>query len=180
MKARLRILATLFALAAPHAVHALTGSTVNVSAFYPDSTSSYDDPGNRVVSGAIEYPTGSFPLYNTTFQIDLTEDQLILTDVLATAFPFEPAAFNGFIMEIVSGPEILWASVNPASEFAPSSLSIDPGGRLLLNYQGLLAGGPGPVSSIIDIVVVPEPYTLSLLSLGMVGLRALRRRHVAA
>jgi hypothetical protein len=140
----------------------LTGATVNVSAYYPDSMSVYHDPGNVVVSAAVEYPSGSYPSYNPSWEVDVSADQLMIKDATSTGFPFQPADFNGFILEVLSGPTILSAAADPSSGFFPVSLSVVGGTKILANFQGV-TGGPGALSSIVNITFVPEPQALTML-----------------
>ena len=78
---------------------------MDVATYYPDSGDLYEDPGNRVVSGAIEYPFGSYATYGPSFQVDINATQLIIrTDSNAD---FAEATFNGFIMTVVDGPSII-------------------------------------------------------------------------
>jgi hypothetical protein len=159
----------------------LIGATVDVGAYDPTSSSLFKDGGITTVSGAIEYPSGSFAGYNSSWQIDITDTQLILTDAApSNGFPFASAAFNGFILTVLSGPTLVSASVDPSSAFSPV-ISIVGGNELLLNYQGVT--GSGAVSSIIDITTgassVPEPATwLTVLTsgMGLLGARWLKAR----
>ena len=119
------------------AAHAgLMGSTVNVSVYFPDSASNWLDPGDVTVSGALEYPTGSYFAYHASWAIDISDTQLIITDSLSSGFPFNPATFNGWILSVVSGPSILSAVEDGASGLSPFAISV-VGGNLLLNYQGV-------------------------------------------
>ena len=154
----------------------LIGATVDVAAYYPTSSILYADGGTRTVSGAIEYPAGSFAGYNTSFRIDITDTQLILTNAgNSTGLPFAGATFNGFILTVLSGPTLLSASVDSSSAFSPVGISSVGGNQLLLNYQGV-TGPSQPVSSIININTVPEPATwLTVLASG-IGLLGARRR----
>jgi hypothetical protein len=135
------------------------------------------DGGTKTVSGAIEYPSGSFFAYNASWQIDISDTQLILTNAgPSDGFPFQDGTFNGFILTVLSGPTLLSASVDAASAFSPVSISIVGGNELLLNFEGVT--GSGAVSSIIDISTgassLPEPATwLTVLMPGM-GLLAAR------
>jgi hypothetical protein len=49
----------------------MIGAVVDVGAYYPTSSSLYADGGTKTVSGAIEYPAGSFAGYNSSWQIDI-------------------------------------------------------------------------------------------------------------
>jgi len=76
---RIASVAVLFAAWSYSAQAQLDGSTINVSAYYPDTSSVYQNGGNTVVSGSTEYPTGSFPSYNPTWSVDVTDNQMIIT-----------------------------------------------------------------------------------------------------
>lgn len=161
----------------------LLGSTVNMSPYYPTSASQYDDAGNVVVSGAVEYPDGSFDLYNNSWQIDISDTQLVITDFRSEGLPYSPADFNGWILHVVSGPNIVSASADGASGFLPFAISV-VNGDLLLNFQGV--SGPAGSSSIInfstdpgpDPVSVPEPASLAVFAMGLLALRQVRRRRI--
>jgi len=146
----------------------LTGSTVNLSAYFPDSSTVYDNPGNKVVSAAVEYPAGSFQSYNMYWEANITNSQLIVNWTNPSQGNFSGATFNGFILSVISGPVISSASINPSSAFTPLSLTIDGSNRVLMNYQGVIV--PGSSSSIIDFSFVPEPtaVTLAGVALGFV------------
>jgi hypothetical protein len=140
----------------------LTGSTVNVSAFYPDTSSVYTNFGNRVVSDTVEYP--SLAPYATVGSFDITGTQLIFK--LGFADQFGPnVTFNGYIFSIISGLSISGASVNSASAFSPVSITIDNGNRLLVNYVGVFHPSG---SSIIELSLVPEPPSFGMFGLGLI------------
>jgi hypothetical protein len=173
----LRALALLVLLSWSGAADAgLLGATVNMSAYYPTAASLYDNGGNVVVSGGVEYPAGSFSLYNNSWQIDITDTQIIITDLTSQGLPFSPATFNGWILHVVSGPDIVSATGDGASGFLPSAISV-VNGDLLLNFQGIT--GPAGSSSIInystEAVSVPEPASLAVFAFGLLALGQARR-----
>jgi len=139
----------------------LIGATVNVSAYFPNTTSLYADGGNRVVSGALEYPVGSFASYNGFWAIDITDSQMLLEWTGFRPGTFQPTLFNGFFLSIISGPAILTAVNDVSSVFSPISINVVGGNVLQLNYQGLRT--PAFSTSIIDITTgaaaVPELAT---------------------
>src|SRR5262249_53595972 len=79
----------------------LIGATVDVSANFPTVGTVFSDGGNKVVSNAIEYPAGSFPTYQPVWQVNITDNQFILTATSASGFPFTGASFNGFILTVL-------------------------------------------------------------------------------
>lgn len=155
----------------------LMGANVNVSAYYPDTSSLYQAGVDTTVSAAVEYPSGSFSLYNGSWQVDISDTQITITDLLGTGFPYAPASFNGWVLTILSGPALASASVDPSSSFSPVDISIVGDDQLWLNYGGVNAQ-PGSVSTI-NIVTgeVPEPATaFTVLVAGAVLMAARRLR----
>ncbi|MDQ2764258.1 MAG: hypothetical protein M3Y22_12505, partial [Pseudomonadota bacterium] len=92
LSATVAIAATTVALTANAAT--LIGATVNVSARYPNTTTVYADGGNKVVTDAVEYGTGSFAAYNPNFSVDVQADRVVI--FLNGGTSFGTAAFNGF------------------------------------------------------------------------------------
>jgi hypothetical protein len=162
----------------------LLGSVIDISAFFPTTNNLFEDGGNRTVSGAIEYPAGTFPSYNPSWQIDVTDSQIIITNTTPlTGFPFQPGSFNGFIMTVLSGPTLTSAVADASSGFFPVGLAIVGGDQLQINFQGVNASNATSLSSIIDVnttSAVPEPATWAMMLLGFAGLafafRASRRK----
>lgn len=154
----------------------LLGSTVNVSAYFPNDATVFEDPGDALVSGGVEYLSGSYPTYNSSWQVDVADTSINITDLLSVGLPFTPAAFNGFVLTVVSGPAIASASINPASTIVPVSASVS-GGRLFINFSGVgaAAGGTAIVDFTTAGVPVPAPAALALFGLGLAAL-GLRRR----
>jgi protein with PEP-CTERM/exosortase system signal len=157
----------------------LLGASVNLSVHFPDINTVFATGSNVVVSAAVEYPTGSFPSYNPSWEINITDNQIIITDTLGTGFPYQTASFNGWVLTILSGPTIASASPNQFSQFNPVGLSVLNGNQLFLNYSGV--AGPDFGTSIIDVTTtvpgVPDGgSTVSLLGCALLGLAALRRK----
>jgi hypothetical protein len=155
----------------------LLGASVNLSAYFPDSNTVFEDGGDVVVSAAVEYPTGSFVLYNTSWQIDITDNQIIISDEEGNGFPFATASFNGWVLTVLSGPTIASASPNQFSQFTPVGISVLNGNQLFLNYSGV--AGPRFGTSIIDVTTtVPETGSsaLLLLAIGFAAIFCVKRR----
>jgi uncharacterized protein (TIGR03382 family) len=154
----------------------LLGSTVNVSTYFPDASTLFYDPGNAVVGASVEYPQGSYPPYNTSWEVDVSDNRITITDVLGTGLSFAPGSFNGFVLTVVSGPSIVSASVDAASTIVPVDVTVS-GGRLFINFAGVSDQdfGSGIVTFVTGDVPVPAPAALALFGLGLVALGARRR-----
>ena len=155
----------------------LNGAAIDVAAYYPTSTNIYDDPGNRVVSAAIEYPAGSYPTYNSSWQVDAADSTLTITNT-TSGFAFATATFNGFILRVISGPIIASASADASSDFLPTSVTVQGGNEILVNFSGVDHDNT-LVSSVINFTTVPEPATVGMLVTGLSivgGVRLFRRR----
>ena len=150
----------------------LNGTTVNVSAYFPNSSSVFENPGNCVVGAGVEYPAGSYDLYGPDWQIDITDNKLIITWMNPEEGDFQPGAFNGFILDTLATP-ITSASVGPTRDFYPVSLTVN-GNRIEANFQNEYVP-PGPSSAIISIV--PEPGGAAVLSGLGLAILGQRRRH---
>ena len=173
----IKIISFLLLVTAGSAQATLIGSTVNMSAYYPNTSSVFANPGNAIVSGGIEYSAGSYAGYNSSWEIDISANQLVITDTTSSGFPFgSGVAFNGWILDVITGPAILSASVDVSSVFSPFAISI-VNGDLLLNYQGVQ--GPSGSSSVINFTTasaVPAPAPLTLIGLGLLGLGFNRKK----
>ncbi|WP_337176916.1 hypothetical protein [Paludisphaera sp.] len=162
----------------------LMGSTVNVSAYFPETTNLYVDPGDVVVSAGVEYGPGSYAGYNSGIQADITDDRLVLT-LPDGGTIFSSGNFNGFILRVLSGPTILSATVDGSSEFSPISVTLLNGNEVQINYAGVDARISGTSSSAIAFTFAPAavPEPSSLISGGIACALALghfRRRKARA
>jgi hypothetical protein len=169
----------LFAAQTPSYADTLLGSTVNVSAYYPDLSSLYTDAGNQVVGAGVEYPAGSISGYAES--IDLSDTQIEVG--IPVAVSFTPVTFNGFVITDLSG---VFLSASYVSGVLPASISI-AGNQLFLNYQGVSTSAAG--NTIIDVTTngvaaTPLPAALPLFATGLAGLGLLgwrrKRKQVAA
>ena len=177
LSATVAIAATTVAITANAAT--LIGATVNVSARYPNTTTVYADGGNKVVTDGVEYGTGSFAAYNPGFSIDVQADGLV---IFFTGNPnFATAAFNGFVLRVLSGPALTNATIDAASTFSSISATVT-NGDLFLNYSGVQGTSNDTNTSIIRFTgfsaAVPEPATWGLMvfGFGMIGAAARSRK----
>jgi hypothetical protein len=167
-------------LAAPakRAEAVLMGATVDVAAFFPNTSSVYDDPGSRVVNGSVEYPFGSYSSYASFIAVEVTDHQMFIG--LASDAHFAPAAFNGFILDVLSGPTITSASAGGASSFSPVSVTLIGGNEVQVNYAGLFASAG---TSVINLGFAPTPepsgFALAIIGGPAAIARAKVRRRVA-
>jgi hypothetical protein len=117
--------------------------------------------------------------------VDVTDDQIILSNPLSSGGEFNPALFNGFILKVISGPAILTASLSGSSDFSPASITLLNGNEVQLNYAGVNIGNnPAPQSVIVFTFApnaVPEPSSLISGGIaGVLGLACIRRRKAKA
>lgn len=176
MKFKYSLLAAAMVIAAPASAASIIGETVNVSARYPTTESVYSNPGDRIVTDGVEYATGAFANYNSSFSVDVRDNSFVINSNSPTFFGIAP--FNGFVLQLRSLTQFLSASVDPTSSLNPVSLSFDSD-EIFVNFSG--AGTSSPWSTTINfttdaVAAVPEPSTwmLMLLGFGAVGF-AMRR-----
>ena len=143
----------------------LFGSSVNISAYFPNTSTVFESGSNTTVSSAVEYPVDSFFHYDRFAQIDITDNQLIIKNTLNMDAPFNSATFNGWALTVLSGPTISSATLDPASQFTPVGITVVNGDQVFVNFEGLTQGAG--TSAIIDIAVVPEPSSILLLALAL-------------
>jgi hypothetical protein len=156
----------------------LDGSLVNLSVYAPDTSTLYAAGANKTVSAAIEYPLYGGPQANG-IAIDINDTQMIINWKGGYSFYLYDLSFNGYLLKILSGPNILSAVTDPVSTINPTGIWIEGGNKLFVNMGGLMllpAGG----TAVIDITtsVVPEPstYLAGLSALGLLGFFGVRNR----
>ena len=106
-------------------------------------------------------------------------DHIDITDALSTGLPFGVAAFNGFVLDVISGPAILSASIDGSSTIIPVSANVS-GGNLFINFSGVSQqrGGTARINfTTAGGGAVPEPATWAMMLVGFGAMgTALRRR----
>jgi PEP-CTERM motif len=170
--------------AAPTQASSLLGATVRITARYPNASTIYFDPGMVVVTDAsIEYPVGTFATYNSTWQIDVFGNHLTITDMFGNGLPFGAGVFNGFVLEVLTGPKIASAVIDSGGTIVPAS-AIVSNGDLFINFVGVSQQdfGTAIVNFTTLSTAVPEPASWAMLiaGFGLTGATLRRRRAVAA
>lgn len=79
----------------------LLGATVDVSALYPNASSVYADGGAAVVGSGVEYPAGTFSAYNLSWQVDVADSQISITDTTGAGLPYAGTSFNGWELKVL-------------------------------------------------------------------------------
>jgi hypothetical protein len=144
----------------------LIGATVNQQFYFPDDNSLFCDNGNAVVGGGVEYASGCSgfgPVVTDVFDTYLTVD--------TGGAGWSTGSFNGFLLSILDGPIFVSATYGGGT-MGVTSLAID-NGNLWVNFAGQTGG-----VAIIDFAV-PEPGTLALFGIGLLGMGVARRRKKA-
>jgi len=153
----------------------LEGNDIEFEWLYPNTSNSLVGPTVYTVGAAVEIPD---VFGSGTTSINLSDTNI--------AIPwwgtFSSTTFNGphFFDALAQIDPFTSVSINPetnVSGFDISRISFDED-NIWINLQGLM-GGTSDVdykSVSLNLHSVPEPTTLLLLGIGLIGLAGLRRR----
>ncbi len=169
--------ASAVALAAP-AEAGLIGKSLDAVYYYPTATTAYPQasftPANFTV-GAGQETDGSIEGV-THILVDFADASLTVTLTTVLASPtWGTAPFNGVIFTSAAALGITSATVDPGttmSGFDDSRVSFDAN-RIGINWNGLSYVDGTVVKLDFGVAAVPEPTSLALFSVGLVGLAAL-------
>ena len=169
------------ALAASGSAHAqgLLGDTVNLTYFFPDLSSPFEDDGNQAVS-----PQASFVSFGQ-IATTVNANSIDSGNSIVGGLSFTGASFNGVVITDLTHSNIIGVTIDAASNMGGFDLSrvSFTGNSVSLNFSGLITDTG--TQAIVDIQTrggVPEPATWAMMisGFGLLGAAARRRRTLAA
>ncbi len=163
----------------------LIGSTIGVQTLFPTQSDVCCGSGSAVVGAGVEFPTDSFPSYNSSAFVDVGDFQIDYGMVAGTSY--SGGAFNGFRFYDILGTiaPITGVTIDGATNlvgFDSTRLTFDAD-NIYINLQGLSPADAHLVRLDVSFGEVapgriPEPSTLGLLlsSVALLAAPAWRRR----
>lgn len=163
----------------------LIGRELSVGYYYPEQSIPYDGAieilPTFIVGSGIESIVDVEGV--TTIAVDVSDASILFDFTTALRGPrWETVPFNGLVFNLLSGAplEFISFSIDPSSTFEGFDLSriSFTGSEIAVNWQGLSYDSDTLLRINFDLPMaeVPEPATLSLLGLGILGAVAIRRR----
>lgn len=154
------------------------GKPISGQWYGPFQSTTAGSPFSAIVGPGVEFPTGSDIISGDSF--DLGNTSILMTQTFGgfSAVPFNGVRFWDSSSTI---EDIIGVTINVAGTSYPgfdsSRVSFDAN-NVWLNVQNLQE--PGHVLLDVAFSNVPEPGTLTLLGLGLLGLTTARRRQLKA
>jgi hypothetical protein len=159
------------ALCAAPAYAGLLGSTVTTGEYYPGSAtvcSFCPAPTTTTVTGG--------PVYNNAFDgyVSVFDTQVTWTSYETVTY--STSSFNGFELTFSGAPTIANVTLDSATTLVPTGFTFT-GDSVWLNLSGLSAvDGEQTILDVTTAASVPEPFTLSLMGLGLAAVGFARRK----
>lgn len=150
----------------------LVGDTVQVQLLFPDTSTVLDTYGPFTITGS-----KTFTSSDGVTSISFSDSQIIVTNL--TPDQFDTTNFDGYLVQLISGPSFLNAVLDQTSStsFASGSVLSFSADSISLNYAGTCAGCVGGEQIVIDVTTaVPEPSSWAMMMLGFAALSLLAFR----
>jgi len=174
-------LALLTVLLSPMAANAdLIGSNVDAN-YHFDDLGDIIATGSTTVSGVIEWESGESIMLGIFESIDFTGSTIIFDYLADACCSYNTSGtYNGYTFEFDAGvlSDLVGLSFAANAYGYVDSMLSWSGDTLFVNWRGApITDVPG-VTIELSFASVPEPGTLALLGIGLVGMAARRRKKV--